>query len=81
MGQVDYYELLGVGQHVPQETLKRAFRSRLISLHPDQNPGDALAAERTRQIVEAYDFSINVILFIISLLTLNLHNSILLNSF
>ena len=54
MGQVDYYELLGVSRRVSQETLKRAFRSRLVTLHPDHNSGDALAAERTREIVEAY---------------------------
>jgi hypothetical protein len=54
VGRVDYYQLLGVSRRVSQDSLKRAFRSRLIEVHPDHNPGDALAVERTREIVEAY---------------------------
>lgn len=50
----DYYSLLGVERFASQETLRRAYRSRVLEVHPDHNPSDPAACERTRQIVEAY---------------------------
>lgn len=50
----NYYRLLGVDRRASREALKRAFRDRLKHVHPDHNPDDPLAVDRTRQLVEAY---------------------------
>lgn len=50
----DYYSLLGVSRYASREAIKRAFRTRLLATHPDRNPEDCFADERTRLIVEAY---------------------------
>jgi hypothetical protein len=50
----DYYQLLGVNRHASRETLRQAFRTRMLDLHPDLHPNDSLACEHTRELVEAY---------------------------
>ena len=50
----DYYRLLGAERRASREALKCAFRDRLKHVHPDHNPDDPLAVDRTRQLVEAY---------------------------
>lgn len=50
----DYYRLLGVSRFASRDVLTRAYRGRLLKIHPDCNPDDTLATERTREIVEAY---------------------------
>lgn len=50
----DYYQLLGVSRFVNQDVLRHAFRSAIRAAHPDHNPNDELATDRTRRIVEAY---------------------------
>jgi hypothetical protein len=50
----DYHQLLGVGRYASRESLRRAFRLRLFAVHPDRNPEDSLASERTREVIEAY---------------------------
>ncbi len=50
----NYYQLLGVSRYASQSALKRAYRARILDIHPDCNPERALATERTRQIIEAY---------------------------
>lgn len=50
----DYYKLLGVSHNVSREDLKHAFHARIQEVHPDHNPGDPLAVQRTRQIIDAY---------------------------
>lgn len=54
MRAVDYYQLLGVDRCASRETLRQAFRARMLDMHPDLHPGDALASERTREVVNAY---------------------------
>ncbi|MGC8863356.1 MAG: J domain-containing protein [Armatimonadota bacterium] len=54
MRTADNYELLGVSRYASRDAVKRAFRHRLLEIHPDRNPGDSLAAERTRRVIEAY---------------------------
>jgi hypothetical protein len=50
----DYYGVLGVDRAASSGVLRHAFHARLLSIHPDRNPGDLLAAERTRNVIEAY---------------------------
>lgn len=52
--QKDYYKILGVARDASAEEIKRAFRRLAIKYHPDKNKGDAAAAERFKEINEAY---------------------------
>lgn len=51
----DYYQLLGVAEHVQPDALKRAYRTLARTYHPDCNPGDVAAAERFKGVLEAYE--------------------------
>jgi molecular chaperone DnaJ len=50
----DYYEVLGVARDVDAGDLKRAYRRLAMELHPDRNPGDAVAEDRFKEASEAY---------------------------
>ena len=50
----DYYELLGVSRGAQEAEIKRAFRRLARELHPDVSD-EPDAAERFREIVEAYE--------------------------
>lgn len=54
MSLCECYQLLGAGPDWPLEEIKTAFRRKLLAVHPDRNPADPLAVERTRQLLEAY---------------------------
>ena len=51
----DYYEILGVASTAPEKDIKRAYKNLARKLHPDQNPGDAAAEERFKEVSGAYD--------------------------
>ena len=54
MSKRDYYEVLSVERHVDAKGLKSAYRKLALKYHPDQNPGDAEAEARFKEIGEAY---------------------------
>ena len=53
--QQDYYEILGVAKDASQKQIKRAFRRLALKYHPDRNQDDPNAAEKFKQISNAYE--------------------------
>ena len=51
----DYYEVLGVNRNADAATIKKAYRKLAKKYHPDSNEGNATAAERFKEVNEAYD--------------------------
>jgi molecular chaperone DnaJ len=54
MAQQDYYAVLGVSASATQDEIKKQYRKLAAKHHPDKNPNDAKAAERFKEISEAY---------------------------
>jgi molecular chaperone DnaJ len=50
----DYYAVLGMPASATQEEIKKQYRKLAAKHHPDKNPNDAKAAERFKEISEAY---------------------------
>lgn len=56
------YEVLGVSQNADEETVKKAYKELVKKYHPDKyvnNPLADLAAEKMKEINQAYDMIIN----------------------
>ena len=51
----DLYKILGIEKDASDNDIKRAYRKLAIVHHPDKNPGDEQAAERFKDIGEAYE--------------------------
>ena len=51
----DYYEILGVERTAEEIEIKRSYRKLAIKYHPDKNPNDSEAAEKFKQISQAYE--------------------------
>ena len=52
--QKDFYNVLGVPASATQDQIKRSYRKLAKRYHPDANAGDKAAAERFKEISEAY---------------------------
>ena len=54
MSKRDYYEILGVSRDADDKAIKSAYRKLAMKYHPDQNPDDADAETRFKEVGEAY---------------------------
>jgi DnaJ-class molecular chaperone len=51
----DPYRLLNLSRDADQAAVKQAYRKLAKVLHPDRNPGNAVAEQRFKEITQAYD--------------------------
>lgn len=50
----NYYDILGVNKNASDDEIKKAYRSLAKKYHPDLNPGNSEAAEKLKEVNEAY---------------------------
>ena len=50
----DFYRVLGVAENAKPDEIKKAYRKLAKQHHPDANPNNAAAAEKFKEISEAY---------------------------
>jgi len=54
MAETEYYKLLGVDTDADDKAIRAAYRDLAFQYHPDRNLGDHAAAEKMKQLNEAY---------------------------
>jgi len=54
MSKRDYYEVLGVAKDADAKAIKSAYRKLAMKYHPDQNPDNAEAEAKFKEVGEAY---------------------------
>lgn len=55
MSSKNYYEILGVGKTATDDEIKKAYRSLAKKYHPDLNQNSPEAAEKLKEVNEAYE--------------------------
>ncbi len=55
MSKRDFYEVLGVGRDASEREIKKAYKRLAMKFHPDRNAGDDSAAEKFKEVKEAYE--------------------------
>jgi molecular chaperone DnaJ len=50
----DFYTALGISSDASDADIKKAYRKLAKNLHPDKNPGNAVAEQRFKDVSEAY---------------------------
>ncbi len=50
----NYYDILGVSKTASQDEIKSAYKKLAFKYHPDHNPGDNAAADKFKEVNEAY---------------------------
>lgn len=51
----DYYEVLELNRDASADDIKKSFNKLAFRYHPDRNPGDGEAAEKFKEVAEAYE--------------------------
>ena len=51
----DYYDILGIDKNADDKTIKNAYRKLAKKYHPDLNAGSEEAAEKLKEVNEAYE--------------------------
>ena len=54
MAEKNYYDILGVSKIASDDEIKKAYRVLAKKYHPDLNPGNAEAAEKLKEVNQAY---------------------------
>ena len=55
MANKNYYDILGVNKTASEDEIKKAYRSLAKKYHPDLNQGSAEAAEKLKEVNEAFE--------------------------
>ena len=52
---MDYYKILGVSREASKDEIRKSYRKLAREYHPDRKPDDKVAAEKFKEIQQAYD--------------------------
>ncbi len=55
ISQFDFYQALGIKKNASHGKISKSYRNLAKKYHPDQNPIDSEAAEKFKQITDAYE--------------------------
>lgn len=55
MSKRDFYEVLGVSRDASERDIKKAYKRLAMKYHPDRNQGDESAADKFKEVKEAYE--------------------------